>query len=216
MTATVHADPVQVLNRLSLLGLEEEPLRIAVARGGRAVDVCTANHPRMFPPIAGWAETVCALREYGAILGWSNCDDSNYSICISPDSECAIAVATGNEATGIVSAMPATRAAKGRITLEAVLVNQANLDLFPDEKKGAEDQAQRRHENKRANWILLVHRAGNEIRAELSQPVSIGEDGRVNNWRERIILGSIPLDPAPVTVSQPPQPNLDVQIRRRA
>src|SRR5712691_9865501 len=67
MTATVHADPAEVINRLSLLGLEEEPLRAAVARGGRAVDVCTANHPKMFPPIAAWAETVCAVREYGAI-----------------------------------------------------------------------------------------------------------------------------------------------------
>jgi len=216
MTATVHAAPAEVFNRLSLLGLEEEPIRAAIARGGRAVDVCTANHPKMFPPIAAWAETVCAVREYGAILGWSNCDDNNYSICLSRDGQCAIAVATGNEATGIVSAQPATRAAKGRSTLEAVLVNQANFDLFPDEKKKAQSEERRRHEDKRANWILLIHRASNEIRAELSQPVSIGVDGRVNDWRERIVLGSIPLDPVPVSVSQPPQPDLDIQVRRRA
>lgn len=216
MAAILYSEPVEVINRLSLLGLEEEPLRTAVSQGQRAVDICTANHPKMFPPIAAWAETVRAMREYGAILGWSNCDDNNYSICISPDGKCVIAVATGNEATGVVGMQPATKAAKGRSTLEAVLLNQANFDLFPDEKKHAEAEAQRRHEDKRANWILLIHRADNEIRAELSQPVSIGEDGRVNDWRERIILKSIPRDPAPFSVLQPIQPDLDVQVKRRA
>ena len=71
-------------------------------------------------------------------------------------------------------------------------------------------------ETQPTTWLLLIHHASNEIRSELSQPFEIGADGRINGWRERIILRSMPLDPEPLTIIPPSQPDLDVEIRRKA
>ena len=43
-------------------------------------------------------------------------------------------------------------------------------------------------------WVLLVSRCSDEIRCELSLPNEIGEDGRVVNWDERIILPPVHID----------------------
>src|SRR5438034_3851924 len=140
----------------------------------------------MFAPLAGWAETVHGLRDYVATLGWAKSDDHNYALALHPAGRIAIAVATGNEQTGMASGTPATKASKGPSTLEAVLINQAQFDLFPD-LKAAVAQPQR-EEDMRATWILLIHRAAGETRVELSLPVAIAADGRVTDWRGRIIL----------------------------
>ena len=68
----------------------------------------------------------------------------------------------------------------------------------------------------RATWVLLFHSDGKEIRAELSLPDSIGEDGHIDGWRERIILGAQPFDDeiAPATPDFGPDPTIDV--RRKA
>jgi hypothetical protein len=67
-------------------------------------------------------------------------------------------------------------------------------------------------------WILLVHRAMNEVRCELSLPRSMGGDGRIDSWQERIILGSIPVDHELLAIRppQPPQPDINVDVKRRA
>jgi len=54
------------------------------------------------------------------------------------------------------------------------------------------------------------------VRCELSLPVAIGTDMRVNQWQERIILLSIPLDGEPVEVTPPILPDIDVEVRRRS
>jgi len=73
-----------------------------------------------------------------------------------------------------------------------------------------------RAEPDRATWVLLFHSDGKEIRAELSLPNSIGDDGHINGWRERIILGAQPLDDeiAPAAPDFGPDPTIDV--RRKA
>ena len=70
-------------------------------------------------------------------------------------------------------------------------------------------------ENQLTTWLLLIHHANNEIRSELSQPSEIGLDGRIDGWRERILLHPIPLDAEPLTITPPSQPDLDVEIRRK-
>jgi hypothetical protein len=208
----IHTEPHEAAVRLADLGLEEEPLRTVIARGQLAVDSCTTNHPRLFPPLAGWAETVRALREYGATLGWTIADDSNYARTLDPTGRIAIVVATGNEYTGVANSTPSTKAAKGPNTVEAVLVNSGQMEMFPNPREAPE---QHEHDDQRATWILLVYRGAGETRAELSLPVAI-EDGRVTEWRERIILRPLTRDSETLTVEPPVQPDLDVQIRRRA
>ena len=214
MSAIVHAQPADVAARLAQLDLTDDILSIAVAKGQLAVDNCTPNHPRMFPPLAGWAETVRGLREGLVTRQWTTSDDHNYALAVHPTGEIAIAVATGNEHTGLLSGTPATKSSKGTSTLEAVMVNVKQLSLFSETEEAAAEQSEQ--ERKRATWILLIRRDTNGTRAELSLPVVIGADGRVTDWRERIILHVIPRDPQPLRVTPPDLPDLDVQVKRRS
>jgi hypothetical protein len=213
MTAVLHTDPIAIQNALAALGLEEQPLLDAAMHGYLARSNCTANHPPLFPSFVAWGETVRVLRERLAPMGWIRSDEKNYSRTLHPDGHIAIAVATGNEATGLASDSPCTTSVKGPSTIEAVEANcsQAWLPgMEPAETLADEDESQV------TTWLLLIHHAQNEIRSELSQPVAIGPDGRINGWRERILLKTMPLDPEPLAITPPPQPDLDIEIRRKA
>jgi hypothetical protein len=216
MTAVVRREPGDVRSRLPELGLEEERLKDAVRRGQLAFLSCTPNHPPPFPGMSAWAETVCALREYLIPIGWQRFNDNNYALSIDPAGQVAIAVATGNDGTGRADATPSTNARKGPSTSDAVAANQLRFS-FMDQlvtPRGRPVGAG----SGRQTWILLIHRAIDEVRGELSLPISIGEDGHIDAWRERILLGSIPLDGdlAEAVPTPPPLPDIDVSIRRRA
>lgn len=210
MHLNIHAESWNVQRRLAELGLTEQPLRDAVMRGQLAWAACNPFHPRIYPPLVGWAETVAALRENLAAAGWEPSDENNYSVAINPAGQLAIAVATGNEYTGLVHSSPSTKASKGKHTVSAVLVNQAQLSLFETINNPPEQAPER------TTWLLLMYRDEHEIRCELSLPVSIGNDMRVDAWRERIVLGAIPRDPQPLEVRPPQQPDIDVAVKRRA
>jgi hypothetical protein len=216
MTAIVRQESREVRSRLAELRLEEESLRDAVRRGQLAFLNCTPNHPPPFPGMAAWAETVCAVREVLIPAGWQRSNDNNYALCVDPAGMVAIAVATGNEGTGFAEATPSTNARKGPSTSEAIAANQLRFNFMdqPVTRNGRPVPAG----SGRQTWILLIHRSTDEVRCELSLPISIGEDGHIDAWRERILLGSIPLDgdlveavPVP-----PPLPDIDVSVRRRA
>ncbi len=212
-----HSEPNDVASCLAQLGLEESKLSEVVKRGYLAFASCTANDPPLYPGFNAWAVTVRALREYLLPAGWERSNENNYSLVINPTGTVAIAVATGDEGTGRSTAAPMTRSSKGPSTAEAVTSNQLQLDLiFPPvtvPPLPAVDDAQR------MTWILLVHRGQGEVRCELSLPTSMGPDGRVDGWQERIILGAIPTDPDIVEIvppSPPDQPDINVDVKRRA
>src|SRR4051812_37481362 len=101
MEILLHAEPAAVADALARLQLREQPLLTAAMQGYLARTNCTANHPPLFPSFVAWGETVRALREQLAPAGWVRNDEKNYSRAVHPDGHIAIAVATGNEATGI-------------------------------------------------------------------------------------------------------------------
>lgn len=208
----IRLEPEDVSARLAELGVNEEALRAAVMRGQLEFASCTENHPRMFPAIAAWAETIAAVRENLAPLGWTRSELKNYSRAIDAPGRVAIAVAAGNEETGCADGNPSTKTAKGARTVEAVVVNQVQLQLF--ENPAPADQAE--GEDERVTWLLLMYRMENEIRCELSLPVAIGADMKVNQWQERIILRSIPLDGDVEEIEPPTLPNIDIEVKRRS
>lgn len=209
-----HFEHRDVESRLEQLGLQEEKLAEIVKRGYLAFTHCTPNDPPLFPGFRAWATMVRGLREYLLPEGWERCDENNYSLVINPAGNIAIAVATGDDATGRKGVQPTTKSSKGPSTADAVSSNQLQLDFdFPMVEVSASP------EEKRMTWILLVHRAHTEVRCELSLPTSMGSDGRVDGWRERIILGAIPTDPDVVEITPPTppdQPDINVSVRRRA
>jgi hypothetical protein len=213
MRTVLHSDPITASDALIRLGLTEDVLVAAAMQGYMARTNCTANHPPLFPSFVAWGETVRALREQLAPMGWTRIDEKNYSRTLHPEGHTAIAVATGNEATGVAHESPITKSVKGPSTVESVEANRLQAwlpGMEPPSTSSKEDEAQP------TTWLLLIHHAPNELRAELSQPVEIGTDGRINGWRERILLRSVPLDPEPLAITPPSLPDLDVEIRRKA
>lgn len=136
----------------------------------------------------------------------------NYSRAFHPHGHVAIAVATGNEATGTLSS-PSTKSVKGPSTVDAVEVNRLQAWLPGMEPSILSNEQEK--DNQEITWLLLIHHAANEIRSELSHPVDIGADGRVSVWRERILLQSLPLDPSFSDVRPPVQPDIEVQVVRK-
>ena len=208
MNIVVYSDQLDISCALTGLDLTEGLLLGAVVHGYSARANCTANHPPLFQSLVPWGETVKALREQLAPTGWIRDDEKNYSRVIHPNGCLAIAVATGDEATGIASSIPTTSSPKGSSTADALRVNQSQAWL-----PGMEPEAEK---NQPTTWILLVHYAHNEIRCELSLPVKLGRDGRISEWRERILLKSIPLDSEPIEIVPSTQTDIDVVIQRKA
>lgn len=177
MEATIVRDqPDDVSARLAELGVNEEALRSAVMRGQLEFASCTDNHPRMFPAIAAWAETIAGVRDNLAPLGWTRSELKNYSRAADAAGRVAIAVAAGNEETGRAEGNPSTKTAKGARTVEAVVVNQVQLQLFENPAPAEPGEG----EDERVTWLLLMYRTESEIRCELSLPVAIGTDMRVS------------------------------------
>lgn len=216
MTAIVRVDAWDVQSRLAELGLEERPLQDCVRRGYLAFITCTPNHPPLIPGIWAWGETVRALREYVIPIGWGRSDENNYSVVLSPSRRVAIAVATGDDATGQAAANPSTKAPKGPNTLYAVVANQGQLDLFASPDPALESTPPAEQTEERMTWILLIHRTTAEVRCELSLPLAMGADHRVDQWQERILLGAVPLDGDLLDITPPILPDISIDVKRRA
>lgn len=212
MQTLLHSDLTSATAALAKIDLVEQPLLAAAMKGYLARTDCTANHPPLFPSFVAWGETVRALREQLAPEGWIRNDEKNYSRVVHPNGRVAIAVATGDEATGMATLSPCTKSAKGPSTVEALEVNRAQFFLPGMELPEANEE----EKQPVTTWMLLVHHADNEIRAELSLPYDIGIDGRISVWQERILLRGIPLDPEAVEIVPPTQPDIDVVVRRKA
>src|SRR5690554_5229579 len=109
----VHVASSEVVSRLTQLGLRESQLAEVVKRGYLTFASRSPNDPPLYPGFSAWAMMVRALREYLLAEGWERSDENNYSLVINPPGTVAIAVATGDDATGCADAQPATKCSKG-------------------------------------------------------------------------------------------------------
>jgi hypothetical protein len=210
--AIINSDPDQVRVRLAALGLNEGALSHAAQRWHLSWSSFTPNHPPIGVGISAWTEAVAALREQLLPMGWTRSDEKNYALVIHRDGSMAINVATGDLGTGQVDATPSNKAAKGISTADAISVNQQQLELpLP-----VPDMPHVRGEDGPLTWFLLLHRAVNEIRCELSLPSAMSTDGRITRWQERIIISPIALDGAEIRVEAPQGPDLDIDVKRKA
>jgi hypothetical protein len=219
MTENVHTEPLDVHNRLDEMGLEQEALVNVVRQGYYAFIACTENDAPLYPGLAAWNQMVRALREYLLPKGWIRSNDNSFPLVINPSGTMAIAVSSSDELTGRQEASPSTKSSKGPRTIEVVAANQEQLNLFGHRPSPIQaETTDANSSDNRMTWYLLFHRALDEMRCELSLPLSMGNDGRIVDWQERIILGAIPTDPESLelTPPAPPQPDIDVAIKRRA
>ena len=212
MKVAIWSQPDEVEAVLARLGLAVAPLQVAVNRGFLAAISRTANDAPNAAGFYQWNETLRALREELAAREFSRSNSRGYSTALRSDKRMAIAVSSGDEATGIARANPSTKQVKGPCTIAAVSSNAAQLELFPDAvlmPPPAGDEVEC------LTWILLFHASGTELRAELSLPVTMDEGGQIRAWRERIILPAQLLD-AGITIPEPDfGPELEIAIQRR-
>ena len=214
----------EVTEKLTALGLSEEILQGAVSRGFLARLDCTENHPPSIPGIVAWGETICALRENLLPMGWERSNDRNLPLTVNVETGIALTASSGDEFTGLEGATPRTRNSKGPKTKEFVDTNCLQLGLFSDMSTVPDDL---KVVDEWATWLLLTYRdlGTRVVRCELSRPINIGLDGRVDGWAERIILRSIPFDGDDVSLTRDNggggsnangSDAIRVQIRRRA
>lgn len=212
----VFQDPDEIPAQLAELGLTVDMVRGAVDNGYRAKAACTANDPLAFPGTAFWARTTSGLREQLRPRGWLPRCEEGYELVVNPEGTMAIVVATGDDATGIATRTPKTNRPKGQKTIEAVETNRGQIDLFAS---GETAEEHRQRDGDWVTWFLLIKdlRVGDRhfVRAELSLPAEMGDDGRVERWERRIILPEF-IDGDERSLAEEPDlgPEFDVEIRR--
>src|ERR1041385_3263678 len=186
---------IGVREQLELLGLTPEDLIEAIRFGESHRALCTPDDPPSYHGVTAWARTVRGLR-IGKLRheNWTKDDCGNYSTIVNPDKSLAIAVVTGDDATGIFDtakpfSQPKLKYTKGNKTREAVERNSLNPFLFDDMAADARAKlAQIEAAENRTTWMLLRRRKKDTVYAELSLPWKFSDAGQVSSWKHRIIL----------------------------
>jgi hypothetical protein len=174
----------EAVTRLAELGLTVEIIERVVRRADAEASMCTALDPPIIEGLTRWARTTRFLREELIPRGWRFDNPRT----IHPSGEFAIVASTGDELTGLLDALPATKYLKGEATVRAVEINEQLALDFGDFDPSEGDDA-----GEILTWLLMYHASEDEFRAELSLPDAI-VDGRITSWAERIILPGFPRD----------------------
>lgn len=178
-------------------------------RGGLGArnEVTRASAP-MAAGVQQWLKTVEDLRTLFATCQWHIHDRKNCPFISSPDRSISIVVMTGNSETGKNGfADPTNQAEKGAVAENFIqqnrqleLFNRGSFNLVKDMQK--ETQV----------WALLYHydKVLNEVRFELSLPTGFDKK-KITEWGVRLILGSIPNNPADFTIRKD-EPNAPATV----
>jgi hypothetical protein len=175
----------EIESKLREMGLTSSSLHEAVKAGELYRSGCTLNDPKSLPGFLAWGRTIRSLRDILIPLGWERLDISNLPMVINRDKNIAIAVSSGDEATGNAAQVARTKYAKGRATQSVIIKNLKQLSLFDSN----EDMSPpRMRTTGLVTWFLLVSRRNDEIYYELSLPYRIKDGKPVEDWIERIIF----------------------------
>lgn len=183
--------------RLARMDLDEVVILRALDLAIQDRKACTAFDPPYYAGVTRSARTVRYLREGFVPRGWGYTDARNYSLLLHPTGVLAIAVATGNEATGDPFLMGLRLAhGKGEMTGNAVNANEDQLSLFDVMGYEGDDQVESVSDG-RITWLLLINERSGRLHSELALPRTFC-DKNVTAWAERIMLPTIVVDDDPV------------------
>lgn len=144
-----------------------------------------------------WFKTVEHLRTQLGDKQWRIHNERNCPFISSPDRSVSIVVMTGNSETGkLGSEDPTNQAEKGAV-VEGFVQSNGQLELFNQESF----RLAKANQSETQVWAFLYHydKALNEVRFELSYPTGFDKK-KIIKWGERLILGSIPNNPAHFTI----------------
>lgn len=182
---------IQTTQVLMSFGLTEDIIRDAIIQGEVERDSATANDPPTRGGFDAYAQRVRVLRDHLVPEGWSADNTKNLCTVVTPDGRHAIAVVTGDGATGMQDMAPQPKYARGDATAYAVVPNQSSFDFYGNVNNRTDTGEQRGP----MLWFLLVHRqpGSEQVRMELSLPESITEKGSVSSWHIRHVFEPIDL-----------------------
>jgi hypothetical protein len=183
---------------LAQMGLRIAYLEGAVRYGHERASRCLPVHPKTYQGQVMWAETVGELRTQLLDLNqdWKAGQTNNYETSYHAERGIAIAVVGGDGNTGVTAFNhPKTARKRGPITAKRIKRNvsgQLPFDL-PELADPPED------DELCATWFFLLKARKEIMYSELSLPVSLGADNRIDRWAVRIILPHISLTGVAIT-----------------
>lgn len=190
----VKVRPLEVATRVRQLGLKVSELRDAIRAGELERHSCTALDPKSAPGWEAWRWTVRRLREILIPRGFTWLDRDNLPLVVNPKTGVAIAVATGDTATGKADPKlwPTTKYPRGPTAHRYIAVNRLLRLPFDWDNEVAPMPAP--IDDELVTWLLLIHSTEKAVRAELSLPSKVDENGYIVEWEERLILNPVSLD----------------------
>lgn len=208
--ATIIDDPALVDERLKELHSDLKAIlfkdAIRGGLGGRN-EATRASAPTA-AGVQQWLRTVEDLRTLLATLQWRIHEQKNCPFISSPDRSISIVVMTGNSETGKNGFEdPTNQAEKGAVAQDFIQHNR-QLELFNNSSVKLAKDLQKETQV----WALLYHydKVLNEVRFELSLPTGFSKK-KITVWGVRLILGSIPNNPAEFTIPKD-EPNAPATV----
>jgi hypothetical protein len=196
---------------LAAIGITAADLNATVVQIYRAFAAVGPLHPKGFSGTNSWADGTQAIRATMVPKGWKIADPNGQPRIVSPGGRYAITVSSGNPNTGNPNKTPQTKNSKGSQTSRSVAYNSRQGELFVNEPQenvisvAAEEQML---------WFLLyyVDIEGKEVRYELSCPITVGDNDKVDGWAVRIIMPALRLGGGGLQSSDPGQ-TIDIPVK---
>lgn len=189
MPVKILKSPIEVVNRLDVLGTSRE-LLIAVTEAVVAARMdCTENDPFGSRGWRGWQMGTRRLREtHVGINEWEKDDTDQVPSIICKSRGIRIVVCNTDDGTALEQSKPQNRSKKGSATDRAVDANQGSFMAQLDDSVPVINLAQRRTcAGNITTHFLCVYVDGDDIRAELSCPMNV-ENGFFGEFIERIFI----------------------------
>ena len=208
--------PEQVVEQL--LGITAADLKATALQCFRSASLAGPLQPKGSDGTLAWIFGTEAFRQQMLPKGWKPADPSNQPRVVSPDGKHAVTVACGDHNTGNPYVKsPQTRNKRGNRTTKSVSYNARQADLFPVERRSRQifidDQ-----QSEQTLWILLfyVDLENRTVHYELSRPINIGENGKVDDWNPRFIMPALVLDAPEDNHGSDTAPDIDIPITPRS
>lgn len=209
--AKAISEPALVEARLQKLSpdLSTELLHNAVLSGLGARNDTTNASAVTAAGVQQWLKTVEALRTQLSAMNWRIHNERNCPLISAPDRSVSIVVMTGNRETGKLGAEDPTNQTEKGAVVERFVQGNRQLELFNQDSLKLAKARQKETQV----WVFLYHydQTSNEVRFELAYPTGFGKK-KIEEWGERLILGSIPNQPADFVVQGDDAPNAPATV----
>ncbi|QEU05000.1 hypothetical protein [Pseudomonas oryzihabitans] len=207
--------PEQAIEQL--LGVTAADLEATALQCFRSASLAGPLQPKGADGTLAWIFGTEAFRQQMLPKGWKPSDPSNQPRVVSPDGKHAVTVACGDSNTGNPYAKgPQTRNKRGNRTTKSVSYNARQADLFPVERRSRQmfidDQ-----QGEQTLWILLfyVDLGNRTVHYELSRPINIGENGKVDDWNPRFIMPALIVEAPEIDLESDATSDIEISITPR-